>query len=57
MEDNRKLQCDTCGNDAEHLYRDVLDKDYNALMRPVVWNCRACYDKKRSERLGRQQEP
>ena len=57
MEERRKLQCDTCGKETDHLHRDVLDQDYNALMRPPMWNCEACYSKKRSERLSGEREP
>ena len=57
MDERRTLLCDTCGTETDHLHRDVLDKDYNALMRPPIWNCEACYEKKRAERLERQQDP
>lgn len=55
--EKRKLYCDTCGKETDQLRRDVLDRDYNALMKPPLWNCEACYQKKRTERLGRRQSP
>lgn len=56
LETKKMLRCETCGKETEHLHRDVLDADYNALMRPPLWNCRECYEKKRSERLARKQQ-
>ena len=47
----KKLVCDTCGRETEHLRRDVLDEVYNALTRPALWNCEECYEKKRAKRL------
>ena len=49
-EARQKLHCDTCGKETEHLHRDVLDSDYNALMKPALWNCQECYEKKRAQR-------
>ncbi len=46
----RKLVCDTCGEEADRLRRDVVDADYNALNKPPLWNCEACYQKKRTRR-------
>ena len=45
------LHCDTCGVETEHLHRDVLDEGYNAMLKPPMWNCEACYLKKRTLRL------
>jgi hypothetical protein len=47
----KRLVCDTCGKETEHLRRDVLDEEYNALTRPALWNCEECYEKKRAKRL------
>ena len=47
------LVCDTCGSQAQHLRRDVVDEDYNALSRPPMWNCDECYEEKRHRRQGR----
>ncbi len=55
-ETKQKLCCDTCGKETEHLHREVLDSDYNALMKPPLWNCEACYQKKRAERLENRQD-
>ncbi|MBI4531401.1 MAG: hypothetical protein HY709_07740 [Candidatus Latescibacteria bacterium] len=49
------LYCDTCGKVADCLRRDVLDEDYNALLKPALWNCDECYEKKRARRLERRQ--
>jgi hypothetical protein len=49
------LYCDTCGKVAARLRRDVLDEEYNALMKPALWNCDECYEKKRTRRLERRQ--
>ncbi len=46
----KKLICDTCGREVEHLRRDVVDEGYNALTRPPLWNCDECYEKKRAQR-------
>jgi uncharacterized protein with PIN domain len=48
----RKLRCDTCGAEVEHLRRDVLDQGYNALNKPPLWNCEKCYQEKRTRRLA-----
>ena len=53
MSEKKKLRCDTCGKETEHLHRDVLDGEYNALMKPALWNCEECYNKKRAERLSK----
>ncbi|MDA0747897.1 MAG: hypothetical protein O2954_15360 [bacterium] len=54
MEEKKQdLYCDTCGKETEHLHRDVLDDDYNAFMKPPLWNCEACYEKKRAQRLSK----
>ena len=44
------MKCNTCGKDASPLYRVVVDTDYNALLRPPLWNCKECYDNKNIER-------
>ena len=44
------LICDTCGKEAASLRRDVLGRDYNAMMKPPLWNCEACYREKRAKR-------
>ena len=49
-EEKRILHCDTCGIETEHLHRDVLDADYNALLKPAMWNCESCYRNKRALR-------
>ncbi len=46
----KPLVCDTCGKTAEHLRRDVVDQGYNALSKPPMWNCDACYEAKRQRR-------
>ena len=46
----KTLCCDTCGAEVDNLRRDVVDADYNALNKPALWNCDACYEKKRAER-------
>ncbi len=50
LEENRILHCDTCGKETEHLHRDVLDTDYNAILKPPMWNCGSCYRNKRALR-------
>ena len=50
LEEKRILQCDTCGEETEHLHRDVLDTDYNAILKPPMWNCESCYRNKRALR-------
>ena len=45
------LICQTCGQEAVYLRRDVVDKAYNALNRPPWWNCDICYANKRQDRL------
>ena len=50
MGGNRVLHCDTCGKETEHLHRDVLDMDYNAILKPAMWNCESCYRNKRALR-------
>jgi hypothetical protein len=47
---NEKLVCDTCGQETSSLRRDVVDGDYNAMMKPPLWNCEACYKQKRAKR-------
>ena len=49
-EEKRILHCDTCGKETEHLHRDVLDSDYNAMLKPAMWNCESCYRNKRALR-------
>ena len=44
------LTCDTCQNKSDALYRVVLDKDYNAIIKHPMWNCKECYEKKNKER-------
>lgn len=48
--EKRILHCDTCGKETEHLHRDVLDTDYNAILKPAMWNCESCYRNKRALR-------
>ena len=55
-ETKQKLYCNAWGKETEHLHRNVLDSDYNALMKPPLWNCEACYQKKRAERLEKRQD-
>ena len=50
--EKRVLHCDTCGVETEHLHRDVLDSGYDAMLKPPMWNCEACYRKKRTMRLA-----
>ena len=45
-----KLKCDTCGRESDQLRRDVVDRGYNALTRPPLWNCESCYAAKRAGR-------
>jgi shikimate kinase / 3-dehydroquinate synthase len=49
-DEKRILHCDTCGQETEHLHRDVLDSDYNAMLKPAMWNCESCYRNKRAMR-------
>ena len=44
------LTCDTCQNKSDALYMVVLDKDYNAIIKRPMWNCKECYEKKNKER-------
>jgi len=44
------LSCDTCQKKSDTLYRVVLDKDYNAIIKRPMWNCKECYDKKNRDR-------
>jgi len=44
--------CETCGKHSDHLRRDVLDLDYNALGKAPLWNCDECYQRKREARLA-----
>ena len=44
------LTCDTCQNKSDALYRVVIDKDYNAIIKRPMWNCKECYEKKNKER-------
>ncbi len=46
----KKMRCDTCGTEVDHLRRDVLDDRYNAFNKPPLWNCEACYEEKRMRR-------
>ncbi|MEE2657787.1 MAG: hypothetical protein VX733_04730 [Candidatus Latescibacterota bacterium] len=48
----KQLICDTCGQEVQQLRRDVVDDDYIALNKPVMWNCEECYQEKRSRRKG-----
>lgn len=50
----KKLVCDTCGKEVEHLRRDVVDEGYNALTKPALWNCDECYEQKRARRQEQQ---
>ncbi len=51
-----RLLCDTCGQEADHLRRDVVDDQYNALTKPPMWNCEACYEAKRQRRQVQSQQ-
>lgn len=56
----KKMVCDTCGREVDELRRDVVDSGYNALTKPALWNCEACYQEKRTRRRDparRQQDP
>ncbi len=44
------LTCDTCQKENDTLYRVVLDKGYNALIKRPMWNCKECYENKNKER-------
>ena len=46
----KRLRCDTCRSEVDNLRRDVVDADYNALNKPALWNCEACYKEKRVRR-------
>ena len=46
----KRLRCDTCSSEVDNLRRDVVDADYNALNKPALWNCDACYEEKRARR-------
>lgn len=48
--------CETCGKQSDHLRRDVLDANYNALGKIPLWNCDECYQAKRQIRLARAAE-
>jgi len=52
MANTQRLICDTCGREVDHLRRDVIDAGYNALTKPPMWNCEACYQAKRRRRLA-----
>lgn len=56
METRKKLKCDTCGKEVDHLRRDVVDTGYNALIKPPMWNCEECYEQKRAQRLAQREE-
>ena len=57
-DEKKRLFCDTCGKETEHLHRDVLDTDYNAILKPAMWNCESCYRNKRALRMiGGDPEP
>ena len=45
--------CETCGRHADHVRRDVLDTNYNALGKTPLWNCDECYQEKRAARLAK----
>jgi hypothetical protein len=47
------LVCETCGKHTDHVRRDVLDANYNALGKTPFWNCDECYQAKRQARLAR----
>lgn len=42
--------CDTCGGRVNTVRRDVVDRDYNALSKPPLWNCEGCYQGNRRQR-------
>ena len=44
------LSCDTCQKKSDTLYRVVLDKEYNAITKRPIWNCKGCYEKKNKQR-------
>lgn len=52
----KKMRCDTCGAEVDSLRRDVVDANYNALNKPALWNCDACYERKRARRERDKQE-
>lgn len=54
MPQKKRLICDTCGKEVDHLRRDVVDVNYNALTKPPMWNCDSCYQAKRRQRLAKQ---
>jgi len=45
-----KITCDTCGREVDCVRRDVVDDEYNALTKPPLWNCEACYQVKQARR-------
>ena len=44
------MTCNTCGKEESPLYRVVVDVNYNALLKPPLWNCKECYEKKKKKR-------
>ena len=48
--------CETCGRHTDHVRRDVLDVDYNALGKTPLWNCDECYQMKREARLAKAEQ-
>ena len=52
-----KLTCDTCGREIDCVRRDVVDEEYNALTKPPLWNCEACYQEKQARRRAGSEAP
>lgn len=50
--DRPPLVCDTCGRPSQHLRRDVIDANYDALRKKPLWNCDSCYGKKHRQRVA-----
>ena len=44
------MKCDTCGKETKSLKRLVLDKNYDALNKVPLWNCKVCYEEKNKKR-------
>lgn len=42
------LKCETCDKKTKKLYRTVIKKNYNAMLKKPLWNCYFCYKKKNS---------
>ena len=44
------MKCDTCSKETKSLKRLVLDKNYDALNKVPLWNCKVCYEEKNKKR-------